>query len=331
VTDPARTVTFINPIAADMLDLDSMESIGKPTTAILPARLNDLLDAITAEQRVVERELSFTSREGSELTAAVSATDIISEDGDFVGTMFILRDLTQVRRLQATVQKQEKLAAIGNLAAGVAHEVRNPLSSIKGYATYFATLFEHDSENKKAAEVMITEVERLNRVISELLEISRPSDLKCRETDLSFLINSSIRLVRQDADAGGIGITTSFDETMAPLLVDPDRITQALLNLYINAIQAMTEGGVLSISSRDRGNGITITITDTGTGMSEDTGNKIFDPYFTTKNTGTGLGLAVVSKVVEAHNGTVEFTSRKNHGTTFTIFLPRQRKQDIAE
>ncbi|HER63254.1 MAG TPA: PAS domain-containing sensor histidine kinase, partial [Desulfobacteraceae bacterium] len=321
----------INPIATDMLDLDPLESIGKSTEAVLPDSLNELLQEITAERKIVERELSFTSRKGSGLTAAVSATIIVSEDGDFVGTMFILRDLTQVRRLQDTVQKQEKLAAIGNLAAGVAHEVRNPLSSIKGYATYFASIFEDDSEKKKAAEVMIAEVERLNRVISELLEISRPSDLKCRKTDLPFLLNSSMRLVQQDADAGGIRIITSIDENMGPILIDPDRITQALINLYINAIQAMPEGGELSVSARDQGNGIAITITDTGTGMSEDTGNKVFDPYFTTKNTGTGLGLAVVQKIVEAHNGTIKFMSRENHGTSFSLFLPRQSEKDILE
>jgi two-component system sensor histidine kinase HydH len=245
--------------------------------------------------------------------------------------MFILRDLSQIRKLQATVQKQEKLAAIGNLAAGVAHEVRNPLSSIKGYATYFASLFEANSEQKKAAEVMIAEVGRMNRVISELLEISSPSDIKRKETNLPVLLNSSLRLIQQDAETSGITVTTSIDEKMAPLPVDPDRITQVLINLYINAVQAMPEGGLLSVNAQDQANGVVVTIGDTGIGMTEETKNKMFDPYFTTKNTGTGLGLALVQKVIEAHGGTIEVATRENSGTQFTIFLPRNSEKEIQK
>lgn len=330
VTDPGRIITFMNPIACDMFGLDLKDSYGKPADTLLPQNLYDLFDSV-AKEKIIEKELFLTRQGGADLTVAASITEIVSEDGDFVGTMFILRDLTQIRRLQATVQKQEKLAAIGNLAAGVAHEVRNPLSSIKGYATYFATLFEADSEKKKAAEVMTSEVERLNRVISELLEISRPSDIKRKETDLAFLLNSSLRLVQQDAESSDIQLQTSFQENMVPIMVDPDRITQALINLYINAIQAMPEGGTLSITAEDQEAGIMITIGDTGGGMDQDTIKKIFDPYFTTKNTGTGLGLAVVQKVVEAHGGTIEVLSKENSGTRFLIFLPRNSNEETTE
>jgi len=324
VTDPDRIISFINPIALAMLGLDHSRSIGRPAEEILPVQLNRLMAAISKEQKIVEQELSFPDQEGFELTAAVSVTDIISEDGDFVGTMFILRDLTQIRRLQATVQKQEKLAAIGNLAAGVAHEVRNPLSSIKGYATYFGSLFAEDSEKKKAAEVMTAEVERLNRVISELLEIARPSDIKPTMTDIRFLLTSSIRLVQQEADNAGVRIQTLIDEAIAPCVLDPDRLTQALINLYINGIQAMPNGGELSIAARATENNLVISVSDTGIGMPDEQLGKIFDPYYTSKNTGTGLGLAIVSKVVEAHDGTIEVHSAEQKGTRFTITLPRK-------
>jgi len=251
----------------------------------------------------------------------VSVTDIVSEDGDFLGTMFILRDLTQIRRLQATVQKQEKMAAIGNLAAGIAHEVRNPLSSIKGYAVYFGSLFADDSEKKKAAEVMSAEVDRLNRVISELLELARPSDIKPTPTDLSFLLASSLRLVRQEAEAAGVRITTAIDPDIGPCSLDPDRITQVLINLYINGIQAMPAGGELQITASQTDTGVLIAVADTGTGIPVEAGDKIFDPYYTTKTTGTGLGLAVVRKIVEAHDGTVEVRSDAR-GALFTIHLP---------
>lgn len=326
VTDPARVITFINPIASDMLDLDADAARGNPTGTVLPASVHKLIEAVSAEQKIVEKEFTLPGRDGNELTVSACATDIFTETGDFAGSMVIIRDLTQIRRLQDSLQKQEKLAAIGNLAAGVAHEVRNPLSSIKGYATYFSTLFDRDSEQKKAAEVMTAEVDRLNRVISELLEISSPSDIKPKPTDLPQLISASLRLVQQDAETENIHITTEIDGQMKPLPLDPDRITQVLLNLYINAIQAMQGGGELSVNAQDRDNSVAITVADTGSGMNPQTMDKIFDPYFTTKNTGAGLGLALVRKIVEAHGGTIEVASNQGKGAQFTITLPRNNE-----
>ncbi|GAB4334626.1 MAG: ATP-binding protein [Desulfobulbaceae bacterium] len=329
VADPRRKISFFNGIAGDMLGLTTTGTIGRHATEVLPEDLKNMLETVaSSREKILEKETILPAPDGSELILAVSVTDIVSEDGNSVGTMFILRDLTQIRRLQATVQKQEKMAAIGNLAAGVAHEVRNPLSSIKGYATYFGSLFPAESEQKKAAEVMSTEVERLNRVISELLEIARPSDLKPKETDLPFLITSSLRLVRQDAEAAGVTIRTFLDERMKPLTIDPDRITQGLLNLYINSIQAMPGGGELSVTARDHDDTVELTIADTGTGIPEEVRTRMFDPYFTTKNTGTGLGLAVVQKVFEAHGATITVTGREGNGTVFTIVIPRDRKQE---
>ena len=321
VTSPDQAVTFINPIAATLLGLADRQCIGQNAGAVLPVALHALLGE-SLRPKGVARELRLPGPGGQELALAVNVTGIVTEEGEVVGTMIILHDLTEIKRLQATVQRQEKLAAIGNLAAGVAHEVRNPLSSIKGYATYFASLFEEGSDRKKAAEVMSSEVERLNRVISELLEIARPSDLRPRDTDIPFLLNSSLRLVRQEAEAAGVRIETASADGLAPFPLDPDRLTQALLNLYLNGIQAMPEGGLLTVSAGQSPAGLELTVSDTGRGIGTEALDKIFDPYFTTKNTGTGLGLAVVQKVVEAHNGTVQVQSEPGLGTRFTITLP---------
>jgi two-component system sensor histidine kinase HydH len=328
VTGPDRTITFINPIAGTLLGLADRQIVGQCTTAVLPAELLALLGESPRQQKVKSRELSLPGSGGREKSLTVNVTGIVTEEGEMVGTMLILHDLTEIKRLQATLQKQEKLAAIGNLAAGVAHEVRNPLSSIKGYATYFASLFGEGSEQKKAAEVMTAEVERLNRVISELLEIARPSDLKPRATDIPFLLNSSLRLVQQEAEAAGVRIITDIAEGITPFALDPDRITQALLNLYINAIQAMPDGGQLTLSARETVAGLELAVSDRGRGISGDEVSKIFNPYFTTKNTGTGLGLAVVQKVVEAHGGTIQVTSKPGQGTCFTITLPRTMPEE---
>lgn len=325
VCDPDGRVTYVNGLARRMLArLGAQTDIGPGDLAreIMPAELQVLREAVDANTPVAHRELELTDRHGVRLPLAVVLTNIQAEDGAFVGRMFMLRDLTQMRQLQEEIRKADKMAAIGHLAAGVAHEVRNPLSSIKGYATYFGSLFPEDSDNRKAAEVMTSEVDRLNRVITELLEMSRPADVKTRETDVPALLDSSLRLVRQEAESAGVELSVQVDPEAGSAPVDPDRLTQAMINLYINAIQAMPEGGRLTISAGRRGAALHLAVADTGPGLPVDEARRIFDPYFTTKNTGTGLGLAIVQKIVEAHGGTVEVERTGPDGTTFAISLP---------
>jgi len=227
--------------------------------------------------------------------------------------------------LKEQVRRTEKLAAVGSLAAGVAHEIRNPLSSIKGLATYFGSKFDTDSEEKKLARVMVEETDRLNRVITELLEFARPSMPNLENVHLKDLVAHSLRLVHQDAATGGITISSRISEQIPVLALDQDRVLQVLINLYLNAIQAMPRGGTLSVSAVRKGNNVLLHIADTGPGIPEQDLGKIFDPYFTTKNSGTGLGLATVHKIMESHAGTVEVSSLVGRGTTFTLTFPLKR------
>ena len=253
----------------------------------------------------------------------VSASKIINEEGRFVGQVLIIRDLGEVRRLQDEIRRKEKLAAIGGLAAGVAHEIRNPLSSIKGIATYYKSKFEDGSEDKEMAGVMIEEVDRLNRVISELLEFAGPTKLNKKLADINELLKHSVRLVEQEATAKKIGIQLDLASDSVKADVDPDRLTQCFLNLFLNALQAMESGGLFSVSSStgEAGKAV-IGIRDTGSGISAEDLNKIFDPYFTTKPKGTGLGLAIVQKIIEAHEGQIRVRSSIGQGTVFSIALP---------
>jgi two-component system sensor histidine kinase HydH len=235
--------------------------------------------------------------------------------------------LGEVRRLQGEVRRQEKLAAIGGLAAGVAHEIRNPLSSIKGIASYFKGKFVPESHDQEMAEVMIEEVDRLNRVISELLEFARPTELSLKPTAVNDLLENSVRLIQKEASTKDIKIDLKLSEDALTANIDSDRFSQCLLNLYINALQAMDKGGQLSIENTVSDEGwINIQVRDTGTGIKPDALSRIFDPYFTTKPKGTGLGLAIVHKIMEAHNGQIKVRSILGQGSTFTILLPAQTK-----
>lgn len=232
------------------------------------------------------------------------------------------------RQLQEEIRRKEKLAAIGDLAAGLAHEIRNPLSSIKGFAKYFAGRSPQGSEELELAKVMAKEVDRLNRVISELLALVRPVDLRLQQVDINEVIEHSLHLIRQDAESKNVIVHYCRNNALPLVEIDPDRLTQALLNLYLNALQAIDAGGSLDVSvglvGQER---LAITVTDSGRGINPDDLAKIFNPYFTTKATGTGLGLTIVQKVVEEHRGSITVASHAPSGARFVLTIPWRHKQ----
>jgi two-component system sensor histidine kinase HydH len=198
------------------------------------------------------------------------------------------------------------------------------LSSIKGFATYFKERYPDNAQDQQTATIMIQEVDRLNRVVSQLLEFARPVNIKPQPTNLNALIEDSIKLIENQASTKGIDIKTSNAIHGTEIMVDPDRLNQVLLNIYLNAIEAMAAGGELKIelSSESEANGVDITIADTGCGISAEDLSKIFDPYYTTKSSGTGLGLAIAHNIIEAIGGQILVESQPGQGTIFKITLP---------
>ena len=322
-TDPVGRIAFSNAAAERITGLDLTALRGESADTRLPGDLCGLKEALDRGETILEEEMTCTRPGGGEIPVSASAVRIVNEVGDFVGHVLILRDLGEVRRLQDEVRRQEKMAAIGGLAAGVAHEIRNPLSSIKALATFFAGQFGDGSEGREAADVMVQEVDRLNRVITELLEFARPTDLKPHPADMPMLLERSLQLVRQDAAARQIAIHTAIDDDLCPVWIDPDRFSQCLLNLYLNAIEAMEEGGSLTVHCRTQGGrDLEIAVADTGPGIAPEHRRQIFDPYFTTKAKGTGLGLAIVHKIVEAHGGRLWVESPPEKGSRFILRIP---------
>ncbi len=331
-TGPDGRIAFLNEAAEAITGHTFEAARGTTPDRILPEDWDSLKRLLDKGKTLLEREMECSFSGGGSVPLSVSGTRIVNEEGYLVGHLLILRDLREVRSLQEEIRRQEKLAALGGMAAGIAHEIRNPLSSIKGLATLFNDRFEEGSEEKEAAGVMLREVDRLNRVISELLEFARPSDLKPKAVDLNELLEHSVRLVQQDAKGKAIRIELSPYSGLPPVPIDPDRFSQAVLNLFLNAIQAMDKGGVLSIeTSLSDDLHVMVRVADTGGGISPRDLGKIFDPYFTTKPTGTGLGLAIVHKIIEAHKGKVRVESAVGKGTVFTILIPLSADKAAAE
>ena len=322
-TDKNGKIAFFNSAAERITGLDLSRARGKEPDAVLPSHLCGLKASLDRGESISEQEMECEFAGGKVVPVSISASKIINEEGLFVGQLLIIRDLGEVRRLQDEIRRKEKLAAIGGLAAGVAHEIRNPLSSIKGIASYYKDKFADGSEDKEMAGVMIEEVDRLSRVISELLEFARPASLQLKSAQVNQLIEHSARLVQQEATAKNVRLQLNLAADAVEARVDPDRLTQCLLNLYLNALQAMNNGGQLIVTSSFRGSDrVAIEIKDNGSGIAADDLSKIFDPYFTTKPKGTGLGLAIVHKIIEAHQGQINVRSAPGQGTVVSLVLP---------
>jgi two-component system sensor histidine kinase HydH len=274
--------------------------------------------------QVIEKEINCTLGDGKIVPLEVGASLLEDENKTFLGYVILFKDLTEVRSLRKEIERSRRLASVGRLAAGVAHEIRNPLSSIKGFATYFKERYQQIPEDPNTADIMIQEVDRLNRVVGQLLEFARPVKVSPQPMSLKNLIDDSVRLVAPQAQAKQITVRSKITAQMNKVFIDPDRINQVLLNLYLNAIESMQAGGELDVqlSYGKARQDIKIRVSDTGCGIQKDDLTKIFDPYFTTKSSGTGLGLAIAHNIVEAMGGTIKVESLPGKGTIFTIRIP---------
>ena len=317
ILDAKGHLRFANKTAENLLEKPLGKLVGQVLPPLMPEVLRPLLQ--NPETAIPESEI-LLPHDKAPIPISVSISPIQSQ-GEVLGRVLVLRDLSEIRRLEEEVRRREKLAAVGQLAAGVAHEIRNPLSSIKGFATHFRQLFAPESPHHEAAEILIREVNRMDRVIGELLEFARPSDIQPLPTPPEPLIRHTLRLIEPDARASDIRMDIQIPE-LPEISMDPDRVTQVLLNLYLNAIQAMGKGGVLTVSAKLENGFLALNIQDTGKGIPEGDIPKIFDPFYTTKSKGTGLGLAVVEKIITAHGGRIRVESPPEGGTRFGLYFP---------
>jgi two-component system sensor histidine kinase HydH len=240
--------------------------------------------------------------------------------------VLILRDLREMKAMEKKVKRAERLAALGRLSASVAHEIRNPLSSIKGFIQYFKKKFAPGSKEQAYTETMVGEVDRLNNVITNLLDFTQTKEPNFQDCDLVEVVRHALRLIRSDAQAQEVKIVEGVLEEPLLVKVDRDQLIQVFLNLFLNGLEAMPDGGTLQIGiETDKKGDIQIEIADTGVGVKEEDLPQIFEPFFTSKSKGTGLGLAVAYQIVENHQGTITVKSRVGEGTVFQITLPAKQ------
>ncbi len=328
-TDQDGRIRTFNSAAAAMTGR-KVESVrnGKPET-VLPAELSRFFALQEQRDELTDRDVVIQGGDGVSYSLHLSSLPVYNQDSAFMGRVLLMYDLTDLKRLQKEIQRHDRLVALGKMAAGVAHEVRNPLSSIKGFATLLGSKFKEGSQEHEAADLMVQEAERLNRSISELLNYARPTTLRREPVNLGAMVDSALKLISSDAQSLGVKTSLDIEPDLPAVQVDRDKINQVLLNLYINGLQAMEHADSekelrVSVHRDQAGKMLVIKVQDTGCGIPAEDLDRVLDPYFTTKPEGTGLGLALAYKIIDEHNGFIRFSSCEGEGTTVAVSLPIQ-------
>jgi two-component system sensor histidine kinase HydH len=316
--DKKFDITAYNEKALDLLGIEN--------SRIKDIKLSEFIDysrlgvnrTLSTGTAILDKEINFKIDENKSIPLSFSVTPLTIQTGRWDGAVIQIRDLSEIKRLEALVRRSEKLAAVGELAGGIAHEIRNPLSSIRGFTQFLGRHFDPGSSEKECSNIAIKEIDRINNVVSDLIRFANPMETEPHSVDVNELINHTIRLTENDAVTKQIEVIASLDSDLPKIDLDEGLVKQAFLNILLNAIQAIGSDGTIEFRTAKTkdGKNIKIILEDDGPGVSEDVKGRIFDPYFTTYESGTGLGLPIVHKIVENHQGNIQIVSPLPNGTS---------------
>lgn len=311
-------VTLVNAAAQRLLERTPDELLGASVSQLFL----DPLPTVESPQNHGEVRFDVPGRFRRTVRVRVSALTVTERD---LGYVYVLDDLTEIRRLEREVRMQDRLAAVGRLAAAIAHEIRNPLTSIAGSVSMLSGLPETNEDHRRLLNIVTRESQRLNGIITDFLAYSRTKQYHFEKVDLLHLVEDTLTLMdhRMTAEKTGIRIVRSFPGSPAFALADGDKLKQVFWNLCENAVRAMKGGGTLTVRVEPLGEDWQIGFSDTGAGMTPQQTEKIFEPFQSNFEGGTGLGLAIVYQIMQAHEGKVWARSKPGQGTTFVLRLHR--------
>lgn len=335
-TDEHGRITAFNRAAEEITGLKWDDVRGKGFLDILPVKeIEDILSSVKLILPIYRFESIVKKRDESRIILGMNVSHLLDDGGKSHGLIVIFQDLTKVKEMEKEVKKREKMAMIGEVAAGMAHEIRNPLASLSGSMQILKEELSLQGDNAYLMEIALREMDRLNLTITEFLTYAKPNQPQKKIMNVNDLLSDTINLLKNSDiyRSADNHLQKEFKDESLMLSVDPHQMSQVFWNLSINAIQAMPYGGVLTISSKlssvkgaDIGSGsgewAEIVFQDTGQGIHESIVEKIFVPFFTTKENGSGLGLSIVHRIIEEHEGRIYVKSKPDKGTKFTIYLP---------
>jgi len=329
-------ITLCNPAAEEITGCSRRQALGAQfeklfshETTLLEMVAKTIRTGITISdhENVVVRSI------GRITPVAVTCYPLMLADGENIGAILTLKDITYIRELEAAVRQADRLSTLGTLAAGLAHEVKNPLGGIKGAAQLLERELTEDSDLLEYTRVMIRETDRIDHIIRELLELASPRGLKLKPVNLHRVLGDILLLQKQAVAERDISVVTQFDPSIPDIMADEQMLTRLFLNLIRNAIDALGDTGQLKVTSRvlsdyrmaqneRRSRMVALEVSDDGPGIPQDDLENIWTPFFSTKSTGTGLGLTICHKIVAEHRGMIKVESDPGHGTKFTVLLP---------
>jgi two-component system sensor histidine kinase PilS (NtrC family) len=298
--------TTLGVKAEDVLNKDCAEVFDEP-----------LLGIVRGGGTLYRGEYEYVTRDDRHIWLGITTSQLRNAAHETIGLILVFTDLTDVKALQAQVDLKKRLSQLGEMSAGIAHELRNPMSVISGYAKLLSKKVE--ASNKATVNAILTEIDNIDSIITEFLAFARPTDLNKTPVDIKKMIEETAATVVGDNKSIEVKVRAESDIT---LMADEVLLRQAFTNLFINAVDAMPAGGSLEVSLSGTRDKIRIDINDTGQGIPKDIKNKIFLPFYTSKEKGIGLGLAIVQKVIVSHGGSIDVDSMEGRGTLFRIALP---------
>ena len=322
-TRDARAV-MVSPAAEKFLGAPAGHFLGRRVNEIFPAGhpLHEVLRIEGDELSEVAAETELATAAGSKRVGV--SVQAIQEDGQRMGALVTLRDLDSLESINTQLQVSERLAALGRITAGVAHEVKNPLNSMRLWLENLKESLgsELDSGSQQAVQVLDKEIDRLDAVVKRFLDFTRPMEVRLEATQLSNVLKEVVEIAKPQLQKARIQVAQLLPIDVPEVYVDPALLKQAVFNLVLNAIEAMPTGGQLRLMLSRRGEMAEITVADTGKGIPVENRQKIFQLFFTTRPGGSGIGLASTFRIVQLHNGSIDFTTEVGRGTTFRIELP---------
>jgi two-component system sensor histidine kinase PilS (NtrC family) len=310
--DPAGRVTFLNRAAEQLCGINMSRARGRPAGELFPP----------FEAETGRGEVEY-SRRGEVLRLGYSSFPLLVERGDRVGTAVIFQDLTRLRAMEEAVQRSARLADLGRVAAGLAHELRNPLASMSGSLELLRAQADASEDDRRLMGIVLREASRLAELVSDFLRFARPPPLRRAPADLAGLLGETLEVFAHDPVSARVKLVADLSPARADC--DADQVRQVVWNLLLNAAHATSgrpQGGTLRVSCAQEGERVRVEVEDDGEGIPAEDLEKIFMPFFTTRERGSGLGLATVHRVVDAHGGTVQVSSVPGVGARFTVFLP---------
>ena len=333
ILDPDGRIVSMNPAAEELTGFSRSHAAGRPLGEVFPppSPLATLAAKTVAMGRShADFDAHVVRSDGTRLSASTVVSLVNDPSGRSRGIVLVLRDSSRVRDMEEQLRRSDRLAALGVLAAGVAHEVRNPLVGIRAAAQLMEREPAFPPSLREFTGIIIRQVDRLNRIVGELLSFAGQQPLQRRPCNINQILEEALHLLESTLEGAMIGVVRRYDPEIPALAGDPDRLLQVFLNLTRNGVEAMASGGELTVRTRFErvapqcgGRAAAVAeVTDRGSGVPPEVQRHLFNPFFTTKDGGTGLGLPISVRIVEEHGGTIEVVSRVGEGSTFRVLLP---------